>query len=129
MILPRRPTDHALKRALSSDAPRVTRSRSSAAFRHRPCIAVSAVIRRGIARNFAPKEHGYVEALIRSRPRARLASKPGFRSVLVERFVLHEDAFLVGLAGGEEMINDASDLWAAAVIALGPPSFARIRLK
>jgi hypothetical protein len=34
----------------------VTRSRSSAAFRHRPCIAVSAVIRRGIARNFALKE-------------------------------------------------------------------------
>ena len=36
----------------------------------------------------------------------RLPSKADFRAALIERFRLYEDAFLVGLPGGEEMINN-----------------------
>src|SRR5215469_7971011 len=49
-------------------------------------------------------------SLIRSKPKARASRRRRISvSALIQRFALYEDAFLVGLPGGEEMINDSCE--------------------
>jgi len=56
-------------------------------------------------------------SLIRSTPSARAwRRKRSSVSALIQRLALYEDAFLVGLPGGEEMMNDSCEFVRAAAV-------------